>query len=72
LGILNARPLFATEQVDKNTGEILLIYPEDWANEVWVSLLHLSADFKELDSKFALSQLEGVQPSRTKALELSQ
>jgi len=62
-----ARPLFATEQVDKKTGEILLVYPEDWANEVWVSLLHLSADFKALDKKFSLSQLEGVQPSRTKA-----
>jgi hypothetical protein len=62
-----ARPLFASEEVDKKTGEIQLIYPEDWANEVWVSLLHLSADFKGLDEKFSLSQLEGVQPSRTKA-----
>ena len=62
-----ARPLFATETVNKKTGEIQLVYPADWADEVWVSVLHLSADFKELDKKFALSQLEGVQPSRTKA-----
>lgn len=62
-----ARPLFATETVNKKTGEIQLVYPVDWADEVWVSVLHLSADFKELDEKFALSQLEGVQPSRTKA-----
>jgi hypothetical protein len=62
-----ARPLFATETVNKKTGEIQLVYPVDWADEVWVSVLHLSADFKALDEKFALSQLEGVQPSRTKA-----
>jgi hypothetical protein len=62
-----ARPLFATETVNKQTGEIQLVYPMDWANEVWVSVLHLSADFIALDEKFTLSQLEGVQPSRTKA-----
>lgn len=62
-----ARPLFATEKVNKKTGEIQIVYPVDWADEVWVSLLHLAGDFKALDEKFSLSQLEGVQPSRTKA-----
>jgi hypothetical protein len=63
----SARPLFATEKINKKTGEIQIVYPSDWADQVWVSALHLACDFKNLPEPFSLSQLEGVQPSRTKA-----
>lgn len=63
----NARPLFATEKVNKKTGEITIVYPSDWADQIWVHELHLAVDFYNLGAPFSLSQLEGVQPSRTKA-----
>lgn len=67
LGGPYARPLFATEKVDKKTGEVTIVYPSDWADQIWVHELHLAVDFYNLGAPFSLSQLEGVQPSHTKA-----